>query len=285
MKNFNNILVVRKLNGETPPQQYFTNKLIERLRTSNISVNVVGDTDTPTLDRTIRTLILAIGGDGTVLEAMRISAASDQAPVLGVNVGRVGFLCDINGTDYHVGSALDAILAIQESPDVQHDLRFPLLGEVVVGRYTLEAPALHKTGFAFNEISVFGQNRGMVRYRVMMNNKIIIQKHSSLGVLFSTPTGSTAFARSGGGAVINPAVMDVLQIVPISPQDRNQGPLLIPFSTLDLLEVTVWGKDGVIIVDGQTHCDLTQASTLTIRRSSSAAMLLHPYNWTFEDKL
>lgn len=234
-----------------------------------LNVKVVGPTDVKR-----DTLVVAVGGDGTMLEAMRIAARAN-ATAIGVNLGRIGFLTDISKQE-HLTHAIAAAL-----------LR---LTDTFVEERTLLQTSVDK-GLAVNEVSVSQMYAdSMITYRLLIGN-VDAGVHRANGLLVSTPTGSTAYSLSVGGALLMPE-MDAIQIVPVAPSTMTSRPIIVPASTS--IELHAWGGDITIRADGQIVDDVAAAGwtptkecpyKVTISPFKNKAKILHFAGWNFFDVL
>lgn len=217
-------------------------------------------------------LIIAVGGDGTMLYAAAI-AQSRSVPLLGVNRGRLGFLADV-------------------TPDEM----LQSVGEVLEGRYSQESRLLIEgqilssdgriqTCNALNDIVLQRRETGrMLDIRTSISGRFV-NTHSGDGLIVATPTGSTAYALSCGGPIIEPG-MDAVVIVPICPHTLSDRPIVIPAS-LDI-EVRLLARAGTkaeIMFDGHSVGELAPDDRLTIRQSETRITLLHPPGYDFYEIL
>ena len=206
-------------------------------------------------------LAIVLGGDGTMLSVARRLAPHD-VPLIGVNLGRLGFLTDIP-------------LARLE----------PTLGAMLDGRYTEERRTLLAVTVvrgdgsqaevpALNEVVV---NRGglgsMIECAVRIDGRFVYTMRAD-GVIVATPTGSTAYSLSTGGPIIAPEV-PAFALVPIAPHALTHRPIAVPDSST--IEITVSsGRDAAVHCDGQSHFDLAEGERVTAKRAAHAARFLHP---------
>jgi NAD+ kinase len=204
---------------------------------------------------------IVLGGDGTMLSVARRLAPHD-VPLIGVNLGRLGFLTDIP-------------LARLE----------PTLGAMLDGRYTEERRTLLAVTVtrgdgsqaevpALNEVVV---NRGglgsMIECAVEIDGRFVYAMRAD-GIIVATPTGSTAYALSTGGPIIAPAV-PAFALVPIAPHALTHRPIAVPDSST--IEITInRGRDAAVHCDGQAHFDLAEGDRVTAKRAQHAARFLHP---------
>jgi NAD+ kinase len=172
-------------------------------------------------------LVVVVGGDGTLLHAAR-AMAGHQVPLLGINLGRLGFLVDISPD--HIESALDAILAGEYETDAR-----ALLSAVVV---TDSDP--QRAYAALNDVVIHKWNTArMIEFETYIDG-VFVNAQRSDGLIVATPTGSTAYALSGGGPLVDPA-LDAILLVPICPHDLSNRPLVVPGGSR--IEIRVCGHD------------------------------------------
>jgi NAD+ kinase len=206
-------------------------------------------------------LAIVLGGDGTMLSVARRLAPHD-VPLIGVNLGRLGFLTDIPlaRMEPTLGAMLDGRYAEE---------RRTLLAVTVARRDGTQASAP-----ALNEVVV---NRGglgsMIEWAVELDGRFVYAMRAD-GVIVATPTGSTAYALSTGGPIIAPEV-PAFALVPIAPHALTHRPIAVPDRST--IEITVsHGRDAAVHCDGQAHFDLAEGERVLARRAPHAARFLHP---------
>jgi NAD+ kinase len=207
-------------------------------------------------------LVIVVGGDGTLLGAARALAAGG-VPLLGVNLGRLGFLVDISPEE--MAGAVDRILA--GVYDVEH--RFLLTARIGNGADPV-APAL-----ALNDVVLHKWNTPrMVEFETYIDGQFVNAQRSD-GLIVSTPTGSTAYALSGGGPLLHPS-LDALLLVPICPHTLSNRPIVVHGGSR--IEIRIRRDDAEhvrVSCDGQTDGAVTGES-LKIEKYPHAVRLLHP---------
>jgi NAD+ kinase len=205
-------------------------------------------------------LAVVVGGDGTLLNAAR-QLADHAIPLLGVNLGRLGFLVDFSPAD--IGDTLTTVLAGQ----YDEDRRF-LLSAQIGDR----PPAL-----AFNDVVLHKWNIArMIEFETWIDGRFVYTQRSD-GLIISTPTGSTAYALSGGGPLLAPS-LEALALVPICPHTLSNRPIVVHAgSTID---ISVCGhtdpKDVRITCDGAASLTIEAGEKLQIKRHPTPVRLLHP---------
>ena len=199
-------------------------------------------------------LLLVLGGDGSVLRAVRMM--NTQVPVLGINQGHVGFLTDLERDN--PDADLQALL---ESP-LRLDSRM---------RLSIECNG-RDCGAALNEaVIVTARPAKILDFSVSVNGKVIDSFRSD-GLIISTPTGSTAYAMSAGGPIVDPAV-EAMLLVPMSPYMLSSRPYLLNSDA----EVTVTlcsDKTALLVIDGQDQYEIGRSAKIVIRKAESPALFV-----------
>ena len=203
-------------------------------------------------------LAIVVGGDGTFLHAAR-SLAERNVPLLGINLGRLGFLTDISPEQ--MPGTLDQIL----SGRYREEQRFLLHAEINGHSCT-----------AFNDVVVHKWNIArMIELESRINGSFVETQRSD-GLIVSTPTGSTAYALSGGGPLLQPD-LNAIVLVPICPHTLSNRPIVV--SGDSLIEIQVCESSELehvrITCDGQTCIPLT-SRRIAIRKYSHPVRLIHP---------
>ena len=212
-------------------------------------------------------LAVAIGGDGTMLRAANLLADYD-IPLLGINRGRLGFLADIPPDA--VAPHLDRILA----GEYVEDIRFQLYCEVKRGAETL---MVH---YAFNDVIVQkGNVAKLVDLDTFVNDDLLHHQRSD-GMIVASPTGSTAYALSGGGPILHPA-LDALVLVPICPHTLSTRPIVVHGDSA--IKIVISPRPGgrqsdpaKLTCDGETVCDLDSGDAVLVEKKDRKIRLIHP---------
>ena len=208
-------------------------------------------------------LIIVFGGDGTLLRAAR-NYLEHNIPILGINMGTVGFLTDIKIEDFE-----------------------SVIKDVLVGNCEIEERNLVCASFGNN--SVYGLNEivihsgaytQLMRYRLSVNEKIVYEQRSD-GLIIATPTGSTAYALSAGGPIIHPGV-DVWTILPMLPQSMSSRPFVISSDQIAVVNLLNGPLDEAkICADGQDDISVPYIKDITISKMKETLRLVHPKNNDF----
>jgi len=217
-------------------------------------------------------LIIAVGGDGTMLHAASLTA-SGAVPLLGVNRGRLGFLTDVSPAD--MLESLEEIIG----GNYTTDLRLQLRAEITY------ADGSQKAALALNDIVLQRRDTGrMLDFETRIDGRYV-NTHMGDGLIAATPTGSTAYALSCGGPIIEPQ-LDAVVVVPICPHTLSDRPIVLPAD--QTIEVTLLQRDDTsaeVSVDGHTLGEFTTADRLLITRADSRIRLIHPPGYDFYEIL
>ncbi|MFN2539613.1 MAG: NAD kinase [Mycobacteriales bacterium] len=217
-------------------------------------------------------LVLVLGGDGTILRAAEV-ARDCAVPLLGVNLGRVGFLAETEAAD------LDRTVEHVLAGDWVVDERVTI--DVIA---TLDGRVLGET-WALNEASVEkGARERMLEVVVEVDGRPL-SRWGCDGVVAATPTGSTAYAFSAGGPIVWPGV-EALLVVPISAHALFARPMVIATSSEVAMEVLPSGADALLSCDGRRTISLPHGSRVEVRRGATPVPLARtPHPRTFTDTL
>lgn len=216
----------------------------------------------PSLDGAQLDLLVTFGGDGTLLRGARLVAARD-VPILGVNLGRVGFLTTATPHD------LDAALASVARGDYAVERR-----QMLEGHHLSSSGAVRHAEVALNDVVVHkaGVAR-VIRVRVEVDDEAVGQ-YSADGIIVATPTGSTAYSLSAGGPVVVPGV-DALVITAICPHTLAVRPIVVSGrSRIALVPEPPWGDDVLVSWDGQVGSGLEPGDRVVVSRSPAAVRLI-----------
>jgi NAD+ kinase len=213
-------------------------------------------------------LVMAIGGDGTMIYASRLTRESGT-PILGINRGRLGFLADV--TPEEMLTSVDHVLQGNYTTD---------------SRLLLKACLLRSSGdqevaFALNDVVLQRRETGrMVDFETRIAGQYV-NTHSGDGLVVATPTGSTAYALSCGGPIIEPQ-LDAIVVVPICPHTLTDRPIVIAAD--QAVEVSLLQRDDTlaeITVDGFSVGDIRPGDKLQISAANNRVTLVHPPGYDF----
>ncbi len=208
-------------------------------------------------------LVIAIGGDGTMLMATHL-LCDDEVPLLGINMGHVGFLSDIPADD--IGTNLDEIL----KGNYAEDERFLLRGQVFRNDDCI------LEDYALNDVIIQKWNIARLVELDTYVNGAFVHRHRSDGLIVSTPTGSTAYALSGGGPVVHPS-LDALVLVPICPHTLTNRPIVV--SGDSCVEVVIGTREvdqARLTFDGEIKLELAPSDRIRVKKKDKKIRLIHP---------
>ncbi|MBF0613565.1 MAG: NAD(+) kinase [Magnetococcales bacterium] len=206
-------------------------------------------------------LVVVVGGDGTFIAAARAVEEVD-VPLLGVNMGRLGFLTDTARDGMF--DAMEQVLA----GEYRIEERMRLSVEVVrQGKLPLACRVL-------NDVVVHkGELARMMEFDVSMDDQFVFSSRAD-GLIVSTPTGSTAYALSAGGPIIHPALNAIL-LVPICPHTLTNRPIVVPGTGTARITLAANGLDRLLTLDGQAGFPLSDGDEIRVRRSTHPLRVLH----------
>src|SRR3954471_3373076 len=217
-------------------------------------------------------LVVVIGGDGTILRAAEI-AHDSGTPILGVNLGHIGFLAEAEYDD--IGATIDAIVERRYTAEDR------LTIDVSVSR---DGELLWQT-FALNEASVEKAARERMLEVVVEVDGRPLSRWGCDGVVCATPTGSTAYNFSAGGPVVWPGV-EALLMVPISAHALFARPLVVaPTSVLAVEVMARTDGSGVLWCDGRRAVDLPPGARIEVCRGTTPVRLVRLHEAPFTDRL
>jgi NAD+ kinase len=213
-------------------------------------------------------LIIAIGGDGTLLYAARLATAR-QVPLLGINRGRLGFLTDVLPQDLIacVDAALDGGCEVDRRPLLTTSL-------VIDGATTT-------TGLALNDIVVQKLATGsMMDFETWIDGRYV-NTHAGDGIVIASATGSTAYALSCGGPIVEPH-LEVLVIAPICPHTLSDRPIVVSArATIEIRLLERPESRAQVVCDGFVLGDVQPCDRIQVRQSSDGVTLLHPPGYDY----
>lgn len=204
-------------------------------------------------------LVVVLGGDGTLLTAARVTAAVD-VPLLGVNLGSLGFLTEVPPQSLY--QMLDAIAAGKAAVEHRSLMQCELLsGADVRGRYLV-----------FNDAVVNKTALARLNTYELYIDKAFVASYRADGMIVATPTGSTAYSLSAGGPVLMPTVKAFV-ITPVAPHSLTHRPLVVPDSVE--IEILLRSEEEVayLSLDGQPGLDLRDGDRVHCRRSEHQVTL------------
>lgn len=254
---FNTIGIITK--PQDAISQETAAKLSEFLRKKGITVS----TETCEIARQAD-LIMVVAGDGTLLNTAR-TFVDNNIPILGINLGRLGFLADIS-----VADMFEAVEQILQGEFIKEE-RCLLSCQI-----EKDAQILHNC-LAFNDAVVHRKDTlRMIEFEVFINDKFVSTQRAD-GLIITTPTGSTAYALSSGGPIMHPGV-NAISLVSISPHTMSHRPLLVPGDSEIVVRVQ---SSASVSFDGQSSFLIEPEHTVRVRQHASFVHLLHPKNYDY----
>ncbi|MBA2780012.1 NAD(+) kinase [Billgrantia kenyensis] len=217
-------------------------------------------------------LVIVVGGDGSLLGAARTLCHSGTL-MLGVNRGRLGFLTDISPDELEerVGQVLDGQFEVEE--------RFLLDAELY------RDGTLVGSGDALNEVVLHpGKAVRMIEFELFIDQQFVCSQRSD-GLIMATPTGSTAYALSGGGSIMHPK-LDVIELVPMFPHTLSSRPIVIDAASEIHVHIGETNQTYPhISCDGQTRAVAKPDDVLVVKRKAQRVQLVHPLGHNFYEVL
>jgi NAD+ kinase len=215
---------------------------------------------------------ISLGGDGTLLRTARFLDGSD-VPILGVNLGRLGFLTSCGVPELE--PALRAVVAGEYDAEVRMALWADAIGPngVVHDQWrALNDFVLTKGGFA-----------RMLTVRVTVNGEVI-NSYTADGIIVASPTGSTAYSLSAGGPLVVPT-LDSIIITPISPHALAIRPIVVPPDAVIELQALDGPDEVLVTVDGQVGMHFVDGDRLRVRRADHPVRIIRVAGTSFFDRL
>lgn len=216
-------------------------------------------------------LVLVLGGDGTLLRAAELARPAG-VPVLGVNLGRVGFLTE---ADYD---------ALGETVDRVVERRYRIEERMTVDVTVTHGDVVTADTWALNEASIEKSSRERILDALVEVDGRPVSSFGCDGVLCSTPTGSTAYAFSAGGPVVWPDV-EALLVVPSNAHAMFSRPLVVSRDSVITVDVDPHGSSAVLTCDGLRHFDLERGSRIRVVAGAVPVRLARLWEGPFTDRL
>lgn len=205
-------------------------------------------------------LLIVLGGDGTLLGVARDINGKYDVPILGVNIGNLGFLSSIEIQDFSE--------ALKKIKNGQY---------IIQNRILLECTMLNQDdndkGKALNDVVIArGTLSRMAKFEVFIDNKLYYRFKGD-GLIVSTPTGSTGYSFSAGGPFIYPDV-DVIILTPICPHTRGMQPIVLKSSSEILIKAENYNGEIYLTFDGQEAKQINDNTSIIIKKAKQIAKIL-----------
>jgi NAD+ kinase len=277
---FNTIGIMGRLRN--PGVKQTLQALVDHLRTLNVAIVIETETAEPLQDDTLPTvsrdqlgtacdLLIVVGGDGSLLSAAH-AVVNQGTPVLGINRGSLGFLTDIRPTDL---TKINAI--IQGKYTLEK--RFLLNAEISLDNKTLGSDK------ALNEVALIpNMTPHMVEFEIYIDDQFVCSQNSD-GLIIATPTGSTAYALSGGGPILHPQ-LDAIVLVPMFPHTLSSRPIVVEGERR--ITIIISPNNAMsprLTCDGQDYINSPAGSRITISKKAEPLHLLHPLDYNYYEAL
>lgn len=215
--------------------------------------------------------ILVLGGDGTLLRASKESSQYG-VPILGVNMGRLGFLTTIESSEIDI-----ALRHLKENA-------FTVEDRMMLNAQLIRNNSLYDEFIALNDIAITkGSYARIIHLRAYINGEFV-NFYPADGILISSPTGSTAYSLSAGGPVINPN-MECLLLTPICPHVLNIRPIITNADDEIKILIDDDKKDILLTLDGQEGVKLLRDDEIIVRKNKECARLIRFGDQSFFDIL
>lgn len=212
-------------------------------------------------------LVIVVGGDGSLLGAAR-SLARFKVPVLGINRGHLGFLTDIlpSEIESRVGEILQGEYLTEKRFLLEMEVR---RNKQVVGE-----------GAALNDVVLLsGDSVHMIDFELTIDGDFVYSQRSD-GLIVATPTGSTAYALSGGGPIMHPK-LDAMVLVPLNPHTLTSRPLVVAGDSEIKIHITTEKVNPLVSCDGTKGVRLQSDDIIAIRKRPHPLRLIHPKGHNF----
>ena len=212
-------------------------------------------------------LVIAVGGDGTILNTAR-TFVDYNIPILGINLGHLGFLADLA-----VERMTEAVSEILEGKYIK-EKRSILFCQVEKGEQILYKH------LAFNEAVVHRNHIPRMLYFDLYVDGDLVNNQRSDGIIIATPTGSTAYSLSSGGPIVHPSV-NAITMVSICPHTMSHRPIVLHGKSEVLIHVTDSFDRATVSFDGRPSMSKTLGDKLRVRQHDNFAHLIHPKNYDY----
>lgn len=220
----------------------------------------------PLADLSRSEVIISLGGDGTLLHTAR-ALATAQVPILGINLGQLGFLTELEEADLSVG--------LQRLLRKEYDVERRLMLEAVVTKEGRESRYL-----ALNDVVITrGTLARIITLSVLVSGQHVAD-YTADGVIVATPTGSTAYSLSAGGPIVAPSLESIL-ITPICPHSLSSRSVLVPANETVEIRVEDAHGDVILTADGQTAMPLSARDVVYVAKAPWCAHFVRMHRHNF----
>lgn len=207
-------------------------------------------------------LMIVLGGDGTLLTVGRRFIGHDT-PILGINLGRLGFL-----TDTPIGSMFDVVEKVLAGTGITRR-HFGLKAETWRGKERLSC------GYAMNDVVLQRNDHPrMIEFEMSVRDQFVFRLRAD-GLVLATPAGSTAYALSAGGPIVHPEV-DAIAVAPICPHILSNRPIVVPGNDQIELKLIDSPAPAALNLDGQEHMELLAGDRIAVQKSGHITLIYLP---------
>lgn len=219
-----------------------------------VTASLAGVNESAEVDEMYADLVLVFGGDGTILRSLQL--LPKPTPILGINMGEVGFL-----------TVVDPESALYMIDDIIGDFEVIERARLSVKLNESELPC------AMNEAVIITSRPAKIsQFKIHVDGKLMEEIRAD-GVVFATPTGSTAYAMSAGGPILDPRVEGII-IVPLAPYKLSSRPWVVPSWSIIKLELMREDKESMVVVDGQYTASVSKNDVLTFTKCDTPALFV-----------
>ncbi len=254
----NSVGIISRLDVKDP-KGYISNMVKKlsykaKLFLDPVTASLAGVAEATEIDEMYADLILIFGGDGTILRSLQL--LPKPTPILGINMGEVGFL-----------TVVDPETAFYMIDDVLNNYEVVERARLAVKLNDFELPC------AMNEAVIITSRPAKIsQFKIHVDDKFM-EEFRADGVVIATPTGSTAYAMSAGGPILDPRV-DGIIVVPLAPYKLSARPWVVPGSSVVRLELMKEDKESMVVVDGQYTASVRKSDVLTFTRCDTPALFV-----------
>ncbi len=212
-------------------------------------------------------LLIVLGGDGTILASAK-KAAANNIPIVGINVGSLGYLTDVEKTDFT--EMIDRVL------NNQYHLEKRIMLDANV-----DFPGNKKSGLALNDCCIKCESFNMLRFNLFINDDFV-DTYNADGIVIATPTGSTGYNLSAGGPILIPDGR-MIAVTPICPHSLSSRPIVVSFR--EKIKVQTISRNAIVDLDGQHFATLKPGQTVEICKSQQSTTIIKTNGLNFYDIL
>lgn len=212
-------------------------------------------------------LIIVVGGDGSLLNTAR-TFVDKKIPILGINLGRLGFLADVPATKMQ-GIVMEVLNGNYiEEPRHLLSCQIKENGKVLGQCLALNDVVVHRT-----------KTLKMIEFDLLIDGKFVSNQRAD-GLIITTPTGSTAYALSSGGPIMHPGV-NAIGVVSICPHTMSHRPLLVPGESEIVVHIKETDEGATVNFDGQTSVPIVTGQDICLSQYKRQIHLLHPQDYDY----